>query len=366
MEGVVMGKKNNQPENAKFKRTKNSSNQAAKAKSQKAKPTEQAATENRSPFETLGEFVAEVIKEQFRRIVKQEKHVLADKDPEALHQMRVGTRRLRTALQVFEAAIEIPKAASAKQLRDLARILGAVRDLDVQIASLTESYHPNLNDDEQKQLKTVAKSLKRQRVDALKAMKASLTNKQYQKLKTTYQNWLEQPQFTEIAQLPIATVLPDLLNPLLSELLLHPGWLISSEPELSAEQSEVLHDLRKVCKHVRYQTEFFTPLYGEEFQNWVKEIKQIQDDLGAFQDTQVLIDLLTQELGKELKMPGLNALIRQERSAALANWEEIRQKYLDSGFRYHLHQMLIQPSNRDLKVHPELIEQRSIEANVSN
>lgn len=361
-----MSKKNDQPENAKIKLTKNSSNKAAKAKSQKAKSAEQAATEKRSPFETLGEFVIEVVEEQFGRIVKQEKHVLADKNSEALHQMRVGTRRLRTALQVFEAAIEIPKAASAKKLRDLARILGAVRDLDVQLESLAENYHPNLNDREQKQLKTVTKSLKRRRMDALEAMKMALTDKSYQKLKTTYQSWLDQPQLTEIAQLPIATVLPDLLNPLLSELLLHPGWLISSEKELSEEQSEALHDLRKVCKHVRYQTEFFVPLYGEEFQNWVKEIKQIQDDLGAFQDTQVLIDLLTQELGKPLEMPGLNALIRQERSAALANWEEIRQKYLDSGFRYHLHQLLLQPSDRDLKVHPELIEQRSIEANASN
>jgi CHAD domain-containing protein len=366
MEEVVMVKKKNQPKNAKLNQTKNNSTKAAKAKTQKAKPAKQSKVKTRSSFETLGEFVAEVVEEQFERIVKQEKHVLADKDPEALHQMRVGTRRLRTALQVFEAAIKLPKAGSAKKLRDLARVLGAVRDLDVQTASLAENYHPNLNDREQKQLKAVAKSLKRQRVDALEAMKAALTSKQYQKLKTTYQTWLEQPQLMDIAQLPIATVLPDLLSPLLSELLLHPGWLISSEQELSVEQSEVLHDLRKVCKHVRYQTEFFTPLYGEEFQSWVKEIKQIQDDLGAFQDTQVLIDLLTQELGNQLEMPGLNALIRQERSAALANWEEVRQKYLDSGFRYHLHQMLLQPSNRDLKVHPELIEQHSIETNASN
>ncbi len=61
----------------------------------------------------LEAYAHQVIAEQYRRIVKQEKKVLADKDPEALHQMRVGTRRLRTALQVFGGAIELPKAGSA-------------------------------------------------------------------------------------------------------------------------------------------------------------------------------------------------------------------------------------------------------------
>ncbi|MBD1848449.1 CHAD domain-containing protein [Leptolyngbya sp. FACHB-711] len=61
----------------------------------------------------LEAYAHQVIAEQYRRIVKQEKKVLADKNPEALHQMRVGTRRLRTALQVFDGAIELPKAGSA-------------------------------------------------------------------------------------------------------------------------------------------------------------------------------------------------------------------------------------------------------------
>lgn len=330
-----------------------------KAKSEKSAKSQSAskstAAMNFSSI-TLGELVCQIIAEQFDRIVKQERDVLADKDPEPLHQMRVGTRRLRTALQVFESVVEVPKAASAKRLRDLARTLGAVRDLDVQMASLGQDYHPNLNAQEQKKLNAVSKSLRRQRVEALKKMKSALTQKQYRSLKKTYQTWLKHPQLTEVAQLPVTSALPDILSPLLAELLLHPGWLVSSH-NLSDEQSEILHDLRKVCKHVRYQTEFFVPFYGEEFQNWIKEIKQLQDDLGAFQDTQVLKDLLNKELGDRSQMPGLNALIRQEQSASLAGWEDIRKKYLDSGFRYHLHQMLLQPSDRAMKVHPELVEQ---------
>lgn len=81
-----------------------------------------------------------------------------------------------------------------------------------------------------------------------------------------------------------------------------------------------------------------------------------------FQDAHVLKDLLTAELGDRSKMPKLNELIRQEETAALVNWEEIRQKYLDSGFRYHLHQLLLQPSDHLMKVHPELVEQQSVKS----
>ncbi|WP_416671135.1 CHAD domain-containing protein [Egbenema bharatensis] len=331
----------------------------SKTRSPQSKPAKNGA-EPRST--TVGEFACQVIAEQFERITKQTKRVLADQDPEPLHQMRVGSRRLRTALQVFESAIEIPKVANARRLRDLARTLGELRDLDVQMASLGESYLPNLNGKEQKRLGDVLDSLGRQRIEAFKQVESALTKKQYQQLRNAYKTWLEQPQLTNLSQLPLTSVLPDLLSPLLSELLLHPGWFISID-DVSEENSEVLHDLRKACKHVRYQAEFFVSFYGDEFGDWVKEIKQLQDDLGLLQDTQVLKDLLSRELGDRSKMPGLNALIRQEQKASLSKWEEVRQKYLDTGFRYHLHERLLQPADRATKVHPELIERQPAEQN---
>lgn len=249
----------------------------SKVKSAKSKSTDGVAQ-----YTTFGEFACQVITEQFDRILKREKSVLADKEPEHLHQMRVGTRRLRTALQVFESAVKIPDVASAKRLRDLAKVLGEVRDLDVQTASLAADYYPNLNKSEQKKLDAVSKSLSKKRIKAFDKMESVLTQEPYHKLKNAYQDWIAQPQMTRVAQLPIAAVLPDILSPLVSELLLHPGWLIATEELFSSQageqshaKSEAMHDLRKVCKHVRYQTEFFTPFYGEEFGNWVNEIKQL-------------------------------------------------------------------------------------------
>ncbi|HEX6240560.1 MAG TPA: CHAD domain-containing protein, partial [Polyangiales bacterium] len=61
----------------------------------------------------------------------------AGRDPEFLHQLRVGLRRLRSALQAYRG---LPGRASRKPLersaRALARSLGAVRDWDVLLIRL--------------------------------------------------------------------------------------------------------------------------------------------------------------------------------------------------------------------------------------
>lgn len=61
---------------------------------------------------TLGDYAHSVLNDQYRSIFKYEKKVLADTDPEDLHRMRVGTRKLRTAFQVFGMAVQMPKGAN--------------------------------------------------------------------------------------------------------------------------------------------------------------------------------------------------------------------------------------------------------------
>ncbi len=306
---------------------------------------------------TLGKLAHQIITEQFQRMSKKKDQVLEDTDPEHLHQMRVSTRRLRTAMQIFDRAILLPKKADIKQVRDLARILGAVRDLDVQVASLQEEYLPQFEQAEQKRIQRAIKALKKQRIAAFQSMETALNDRTYQSLQKAFSRWIEQPKLQPIAHLPLLAVLPDVLSPLVSEVLLHSGWTIGLDriqPELKTE-SETLHDLRKVCKHARYQTEFFKPFYGDPFHNWIEEVKQIQDQLGSFQDTQVLRSMLEQAIGGKFELPQLTEKIQQKQSEVLADWDTTRKKYLDQGFRYYLHQMLLQPTIDRDRVHPELL-----------
>ena len=295
------------------------------------------------PSLTFGNYAYSVIEKQYHSIVKREHKVLADEDPEHLHQMRVGSRRLRTALQVFAAAIVLPNAASQKRISALARVLGGLRDLDVQIADLQSIYRPQLASDEKASLDEVIQILKKKRHQAYADVEVTLGRSRYQDFKTAYETWLAQPQFTPLAELSIYVLLPELLSPLLSELLLHPGWLIAADNSSTAA-NHTLHDLRKAFKHVRYQTEFFTPFYGESFQTWVAEIKLLQEQLGKLQDSHVLQELLTTHLPKHTQIPTLQAKIQQTRLEVLSDWDATRQHYLNPEFRRQLHQMLLDPS----------------------
>ena len=296
---------------------------------------------NHKQDQTLGEYAYAIVAEQYQHVVRQEEKVLADKSPEPVHQMRVGTRRLRTALQVFGRSITLPKEAREKQVGTLTHVLGELRDLDVQTNELTH-YRPRLNQGEQTLLDKVTQALDRQRRKAFAKTEAALTRSRYRDLKAAYERWLEQPQYTPIAQLPLLPLIPDLLHPLLSEVLLHPGWLSQIE-EPSEASSLALHDLRKACKQVRYQAEFFASFYGEAFQNWVDEIKVIQSQLGQLHDSQVLMERLTEELPKHSKLPEFQAVLEQVQTEAMANWETIRHQYLSPDFRQQLHQMILNP-----------------------
>jgi len=309
----------------------------------KGQKIEASTLENGQKALTLGDYAHQVIGKHYDAIIQQEEPVLADCEPEHLHQMRVGTRRLRTALQVFGSAANLPKAASGQRLRNLARVLGEVRDLDVQIASLTQDYLPQLSAPEQTKLEQAIADLQKRRTKVFKKMESALTGDRYATLKQSYGDWLAQPSYGAIAELSILSLIPDLLTPLLSELLLHPGWLISTQ-QTAGKNGMVLHDLRKLCKHVRYEAEFFTPFYGKDFQKWIKEIRGLQESLGNFQDTQVLLDLLSQGENHLKQLPELQIAIQKQQTMALSNWDKLRQKYLDSDYRYYLHHMLLQPT----------------------
>jgi CHAD domain-containing protein len=310
----------------------------------------------------LGDCAYQAIQKHFKKSVKYEKDVLADKDPEAIHQMRVGIRRLRTALQVFEPVLELPKADSSKQIRKIAHCLGAVRDLDVLKTRLEERYRPDLQGKEQKRLSRVLDRLERQRQQDFAEMERTLKGKRYRQFKQSLNDWLDDPQGGAIATLPILPALPDLLLPLISNLLLHPGWLVGTQ-YISGEvlvsehpstetvkkwldrQSETLHDLRKQIKQVRYQTEFFTEFYGSSYEQQTEDLQAVQEVLGQIQDYAVLKAFLrtTLKASWQQDLPTLAQRLEHEQISLWQTWQPIQQRYLSINFRQHLRELVMTP-----------------------
>ncbi len=311
---------------------------------------------------SLGEYACLAIKKHLKKTLKWESEVKQDKDPEALHQMRVGMRRLRTAVSRFDDFLKLPKAASDRNIGKIGRRLGALRDLDVLQETLTNIYLPKLPAKEQKHLQVALGTLSKQRKKAVIDVKATLINERYQSLIKSLTKWLEAPEYQPLASLAVENVLPDLLLPEVSLFLLHPGWLVGTQVEVDkivvptdwqqnqveqqlASEGTIVHDLRKQAKRLRYQMELFTELYGESYKTYIAEVKRVQEILGSIQDSMVLDEWLLNifKSGFKGKFPTLTNLLMENRYQMWREWQSLQIKYLSTETKKDFHLTILHP-----------------------
>lgn len=314
---------------------------------------------------SLGETAHAAIQHHFKKATKYKKAVLKDTDPENLHQMRVGLRRLRTSLKVFDFALKLPKAARDRRLQEIARGLGTVRDLDVLHDLLINRYMVNLPQLEQRQLYQVLSNLGKQRQVCFEKMGDLLRGDRYRTFKQAYAQWIRRPEHqAQVAALPMRDCAPDLLLPLYCHLFQHPGWLIGTQ--MHSQQVQVLsvsglrddrlsqqlrkqevlvHDLRKLIKQVRYQSDLLKDFYGDDYEKLLQDLKQSQEVLGGLQDMAVCRDVITTIVKGKLhkKMPYLVEQFHQTQAELWQEWQPIQRQYLNSTVRTQVKQILMNP-----------------------
>jgi CHAD domain-containing protein len=331
---------------------------------------------NLGAVETIGGFAHSLIQRQVKKIAKLESDVVHDLDPEALHQMRVSLRRLRTVVRLYGGVLKLPKDAQESRLQWVAIRLGALRDVDVLLDLLSpwiaewseHSGSPDSNHGTQthkqefKAIQTIVRSLQRNRGDRLKRVRHTLRSSHYRSMQKALQRWIADPTFHPVAAFPVNQALPDIWMLLISQLLLHPGWLfcteeteggdriLSEDPThlqtILTHESRVLHSLRKQMKRVRYQTEFMierkeavTP--GDSttpWQDWLDHFKRVQDALGQLQDSYVLRQFLQEALGNhwQRQLPDIAQRLATHEHTAWTEWRSQQQYYLLTEFRQQL------------------------------
>jgi CHAD domain-containing protein len=308
----------------------------------------------------LGDLAYRVLKENFQKIVDHETEVLADKDPEPLHQMRVAMRRLRSALKVFAGAIVSSKEIKISNIGKFARSLGNTRDLDVLQQALLDRYQPLLQESERIKFFEVIEYLQRKRDRSFLDLQKNLYGDRYRKFKEEMTIWLKKPEYTVLGKLTTLPLLSDLLLPSTCQLFLHLGWFVSTnvvsdmarscELEVSRDWYDqpqqfdcLLHDLRKQVKDARYRLEFFAGFYSNDFTERIEELKQIQDLLGELQDSNVLRHFLVSKMKLDLKreLISIDQHLEQNRTLFWRKWQPIQQHYLTSEFRQSWRSMLL-------------------------
>ena len=322
-------------------------------------------TTERNGVVVLKKLADQAIAKHSKQIFKYEAGVLKDKDPEDLHQMRVGLRRLQSAIASFAWAMNLPEIVTVKKLAKVGHSLGALRDLDVLLEVLSNNYRPLLSAKEQKNLDKAIKSLGKRRKDKFKQVHKTLNSKLYLDLKQELKDWLKRPNYRVSGEYALDFVLPDLLLPSVSEFLLHPGWLVGVElkegkiefptvsnmegtDRLLELEATFLHDLRKSAKKTRYSLELFAQFYGKSYHHYLKQIEAVQEILGQIQDIHVLIEVLEKvlRLGSAYasrspiaeKMPELADLLLKTRYQKWLEWQILQKQFLEVQTRQKLRQ----------------------------
>ncbi len=245
-----------------------------------------------TPGGPAGDILLAYLHEQMAALEEQDPQVRQDA-PDAVHRMRVATRRVRSVLGTYRALLEDADAVRLlrEELKWLAGVLGKARDAEVMHARLREMLA-----DEPPEL---VLGPVRRRVDLelgdgyrkahARALKA-LRGRRYFLLLDTLESVLAAPALTARAAEPAAQVIPDLLNrdirrlrSAVDEARQHPAG-VGDHP--------ALHEARKEGKRLRYATEAAAPLGRKKVSRIGEAAVGIQKILGEHQDSIVTRDLL--------------------------------------------------------------------------
>ena len=251
------------------------------------------------PTMSLGEVAFAVLRRQFAEMRSHEPETRIGEDPEALHDMRVATRRMRAAMKVFEGALPERAKWFREELRWVAGALGDVRDPDVQIDRL-EAWRNEADEESSDFLGKILDVIRKRRTEARGRMLEALDSARYERLETSFGEMLRRGPGAEreLAQSngrspegePVTSEAPDLISARYRK------WRKAAKSLDESSPPENFHDLRKKGKRLRYALEFVSEVYGKPAAALISPLKSLQDDLGDHQDAIVAAGTL-RELG---------------------------------------------------------------------
>lgn len=227
--------------------------------------------------------VRKILTDQFQRFREQLPGVRQDIDTEFVHQARVATRRMRSALRLFRDAIPERTATSlAEELKWLGGKFGTVRDLDVFLLNLTR-FKPQIKRFPAKRKKAFDDWIEKHRRAPLKSLQEALQSSRYKTLERRFTQFLERPiparPRAPLALKPVREVAPLVITEKF-EAAIQQGQKVLAKPKLKQ-----FHALRIQMKKLRYALEFMAPAYEGALTPFIERTVEIQDCLGELQDT---------------------------------------------------------------------------------
>lgn len=273
-----------------------------------------------------------IIRADLYHINKWAPAAFSGKNIEGVHQMRVGLRRMRSALNLFTPVIPRKNTKKlAKEMRWAARQLDRARDLDVYISD----NFPSKISKKEKQKKLLRKVALKHRQKEYKKVRSFLRGQRFLVFNEKLIRWLNKKGWRQglsrAENNDLSREITYFTNLVLDD---HRCKVLGTGRNIRRMNDEDLHRLRIECKKLRYATEFFAPLYGSKMVSFSKKLKQLQNILGVLHDCYVMGGLQRSLLKgkKSRKLVGVadNLMNQRDKSALdlrvvlIGTWETFR------------------------------------------
>ena len=254
---------------------------------------------------SAGDVVLASLRQHGARLKSLDPLVRAD-EPDAVHQMRVTTRRLRSTLQSFGTVI--PRSGSEGMLTELkwlGGVLGEARDAEVLASRLAHNLRtlpPELvlGPAEARVQGHFAPIQAAARSNVL----AALDSPRYFALRDALDELLADPPLSAEADRPAGRVLPATARRSYRRTRRRVRQAGHTPP--GPGQEAAYHEARKAAKRARYAGEAVSPALGRDARRFTKQMKKIQSVLGDHQDA-VVARGVDRELGIGAHLAGENA-----------------------------------------------------------
>jgi CHAD domain-containing protein len=221
----------------------------------------------------MAEAGRKILRFHFAHMLNHEKGTRLGEDIEELHDMRVATRRMRAAFDVFSPFFKKKAVRNhLKGLRATGRALGRVRDMDVFIEKA------------QKYVETLPKAQR----PGLEPLLTAWGQEQAREREKLLAHDFTAPPDTGAWLDSKTDPQPDLVRHVVPVLIYtNLAAVRAYEAILPSATIEQLHALRIEFKKFRYTLEFFREVLGKQSREVIDDLKIIQDHLGNLNDANV-------------------------------------------------------------------------------
>jgi len=197
----------------------------------------------------------------------------ADDEFEVAHQLRIGLRRLRSALRALRLVADRSSLhAFERSARDIGRCVGLWRNADVLISGIHAPVEGAAKD--KTGFAELHEALMRNREARRDEVRKMLSGPQWVKLQLYLTLWPRTHEEVDNLNKPITKY---------ARKVLAKAWKKPAKlgRHLDTHDSAQRHEMRKALKKLRYQAEFMVPLFDRrDGKRFIRQLKALQDVFG--------------------------------------------------------------------------------------